>query len=173
MAVVFRPFKGEVLDAVVTTVNKMGFFAEVGPLQVPAPVALPTLPTHTEVEWVFGSVKAAIQPDLKSAVPYCNDYTGPDRTPKGKRKNKHLINLEFARVLDVWGRPYPFFKTTRDVEEGETGWSDYGDDYWANKEGGHDVGASGLSEQSRLWVGASRALKELEGTCPGNPHTLV
>jgi len=34
MAVVFRPFKGEVLDAVVTTVNKMGFFAEVGPLQV-------------------------------------------------------------------------------------------------------------------------------------------
>jgi DNA-directed RNA polymerase II subunit RPB7 len=33
-AVVFRPFKGEVLDAVVTTVNKMGFFAEVGPLQV-------------------------------------------------------------------------------------------------------------------------------------------
>ena len=46
MAVVFRPFKGEVLDAVVTTVNKMGFFAEVGPLQVPAPVALPTLPTR-------------------------------------------------------------------------------------------------------------------------------
>ena len=138
-----------------------------------AHVTLPPLPTHTEVEWVFGSVKAAIQPDLKSAVPYCNDYTGPDRTPEGKRKNKHLINLEFARVLDVWGRPYPFFKTTRDVEEGETGWTDYGDDYWANKEGGHDVGASGLSEQSRLWVGASRALKELEGTCPGNPHILV
>lgn len=33
-AIVFRPFKGEVLDAIVTTVNKMGFFAEVGPLQV-------------------------------------------------------------------------------------------------------------------------------------------
>merc|ERR1719387_2964293 len=33
-AVVFRPFKGEVLDAVVTTVNKLGFFADVGPLQV-------------------------------------------------------------------------------------------------------------------------------------------
>ena len=32
-AVVFRPFKGEVLDAVVETVNKMGFFAEVGPLK--------------------------------------------------------------------------------------------------------------------------------------------
>ena len=38
MAVVFRPFKGEVLDAVVTTVNKMGFFAEVGPLQVRRPL---------------------------------------------------------------------------------------------------------------------------------------
>jgi len=33
-AIVFRPFKGEVLDAVVTGVNKMGFMAEVGPLQV-------------------------------------------------------------------------------------------------------------------------------------------
>uniref|UniRef100_A0A7S0Q1B7 DNA-directed RNA polymerase II subunit RPB7 n=1 Tax=Coccolithus braarudii TaxID=221442 RepID=A0A7S0Q1B7_9EUKA len=33
-AIVFRPFKGQVLDAIVTTVNKMGFFAEVGPLQV-------------------------------------------------------------------------------------------------------------------------------------------
>ncbi|KAK4777686.1 hypothetical protein SAY87_017873 [Trapa incisa] len=32
--VVFRPFKGEVLEAVVTTVNKMGFFAEVGPVQI-------------------------------------------------------------------------------------------------------------------------------------------
>ena len=47
-AVVFRPFKGEVLDAVVTTVNKMGFFAEVGPLQVlrpPYPTALLALST--------------------------------------------------------------------------------------------------------------------------------
>ncbi|KZO92927.1 hypothetical protein CALVIDRAFT_486792, partial [Calocera viscosa TUFC12733] len=33
-AIVFKPFKGEVLDSVVTSVNKMGFFAEVGPLQV-------------------------------------------------------------------------------------------------------------------------------------------
>jgi len=33
-AIVFRPFKGEVLDAIVTVVNKLGFFAEVGPLQV-------------------------------------------------------------------------------------------------------------------------------------------
>lgn len=32
--VVFRPFKGEVLDTVVTQVNKMGFFAEAGPVQI-------------------------------------------------------------------------------------------------------------------------------------------
>ncbi|XP_021715417.1 DNA-directed RNA polymerase II subunit RPB7 [Chenopodium quinoa] len=32
--VVFRPFKGEILEAVVTMVNKMGFFAEAGPVQV-------------------------------------------------------------------------------------------------------------------------------------------
>ncbi|CAB4281619.1 unnamed protein product [Prunus armeniaca] len=28
------PFKGEILEAVVTMVNKMGFFAEVGPVQI-------------------------------------------------------------------------------------------------------------------------------------------
>nr|ACO10540.1 DNA-directed RNA polymerase II subunit RPB7 [Caligus rogercresseyi] len=30
-AIVFRPFKGEVLDAVVTQVNKVGLFTEIGP----------------------------------------------------------------------------------------------------------------------------------------------
>ncbi|KAI9813743.1 MAG: DNA-directed RNA polymerase II subunit [Phylliscum demangeonii] len=33
-AVVWRPFKGEVVDGVITSVNKMGIFAEVGPLVV-------------------------------------------------------------------------------------------------------------------------------------------
>jgi len=33
-AIVYRPFKGEVLEGVVSNVNKMGFFADVGPLQV-------------------------------------------------------------------------------------------------------------------------------------------
>jgi len=33
-AIVFKPFKGEVVDGVVQNVNKMGFFAEVGPLNV-------------------------------------------------------------------------------------------------------------------------------------------
>ncbi|PWN94821.1 putative DNA-directed RNA polymerase II chain Rpb7 [Tilletiopsis washingtonensis] len=33
-AVVLKPFKGEVVDALVTNVNKMGFFATVGPLQI-------------------------------------------------------------------------------------------------------------------------------------------
>jgi len=31
-AIVFRPFKGEVVDAVVTQVNKVGMFCEIGPL---------------------------------------------------------------------------------------------------------------------------------------------
>lgn len=31
-AVVFRPFKGEVLDAQVTRVNKVGIFTQIGPL---------------------------------------------------------------------------------------------------------------------------------------------
>ncbi|TIA88524.1 hypothetical protein E3P99_02555 [Wallemia hederae] len=33
-AIVYKPFKGEVVDGQVASVNKMGFFADVGPLQV-------------------------------------------------------------------------------------------------------------------------------------------
>ncbi|GAB65483.1 DNA-directed RNA polymerase II [Plasmodium cynomolgi strain B] len=33
-AIVFKPFKDEVLDAVVTDVNKLGFFAQAGPLKI-------------------------------------------------------------------------------------------------------------------------------------------
>ncbi|KAJ3126858.1 DNA-directed RNA polymerase II subunit [Nowakowskiella sp. JEL0407] len=32
-AVVFKPFKNQVVDGITTTVNKMGFFADIGPLQ--------------------------------------------------------------------------------------------------------------------------------------------
>jgi len=31
-AIVFRPFKGEVLDAIVSQVNKVGLFTQIGPL---------------------------------------------------------------------------------------------------------------------------------------------
>ena len=31
-AIVFRPFKGEVLDAIITQVNKVGLFTQIGPL---------------------------------------------------------------------------------------------------------------------------------------------
>jgi DNA-directed RNA polymerase II subunit RPB7 len=33
-AIVFKPFRNEILDAVVTQVSKVGFFADIGPLQV-------------------------------------------------------------------------------------------------------------------------------------------
>ncbi|KYN99652.1 putative DNA-directed RNA polymerase II [Plasmodium gaboni] len=33
-AIVFKPFKDEVLDAIVTDVNKLGFFAQAGPLKI-------------------------------------------------------------------------------------------------------------------------------------------
>jgi len=33
-AIVFKPFKGEVLEGIVDEVSKMGFFVEVGPLRV-------------------------------------------------------------------------------------------------------------------------------------------
>ncbi|OMJ10345.1 DNA-directed RNA polymerase II subunit rpb7, partial [Smittium culicis] len=33
-AIVYKPYKGQVVDGVVNNVNKLGFFADVGPLQV-------------------------------------------------------------------------------------------------------------------------------------------
>ncbi|KAF8817730.1 Dna-directed Rna polymerase II RPB7 [Cardiosporidium cionae] len=33
-AIVFKPFKGEVLDGIVTDVNRLGFFVQAGPLKV-------------------------------------------------------------------------------------------------------------------------------------------
>ncbi|PWN21396.1 hypothetical protein BCV69DRAFT_169296 [Microstroma glucosiphilum] len=33
-ALVLRPFKGQVVDAIVSNVNKLGFFAQMGPLQI-------------------------------------------------------------------------------------------------------------------------------------------
>ncbi|KAJ2721631.1 DNA-directed RNA polymerase II subunit [Coemansia sp. Benny D115] len=33
-AILFKPFRNEVMDAVVTTVNKVGFFANAGPLNI-------------------------------------------------------------------------------------------------------------------------------------------
>ena len=33
-AIVFKPFKNQVVDGIVTTVNKIGFWADIGPLKV-------------------------------------------------------------------------------------------------------------------------------------------
>lgn len=52
-AIVFRPFKGEVLDAVVTQVNKVGMFAEIGPLSC--------FISHHVSGWVAVSVFGCIQ----------------------------------------------------------------------------------------------------------------
>ena len=46
-AIVFRPFKGEVFDAVVTQVNKLGFFAQVRTATLPhLPSLTYTFPIH-------------------------------------------------------------------------------------------------------------------------------
>lgn len=47
-AIVMKPFKGEVVDGKVSNVNKMGFFAHVGPLQVfvSSHVSVHSIPSH-------------------------------------------------------------------------------------------------------------------------------
>lgn len=61
-AIVFRPFKGEVVDAVVTQVNKMGFMAEVGPLQVfVSKHLIPTDMTFDPTEHCFASEDESVK----------------------------------------------------------------------------------------------------------------
>ena len=68
-AIVFRPFKGEVLDAVVSQVNKIGLRCEIGPLEcfvsrhcIPAEMefdpnsATPCYKTKDEVRCLHGQV---------------------------------------------------------------------------------------------------------------------
>ncbi len=57
-AIVFRPFKGEVLDAIVTQVNKVGLFTQIGPLScfvsrhVSAPLlSLSTYDPHSQADF--------------------------------------------------------------------------------------------------------------------------
>ena len=45
-AIVFRPFKGEVLDAIVTQVNKVGLFTQIGPLSCFVSRHVSDLQTH-------------------------------------------------------------------------------------------------------------------------------
>ena len=47
-AIVFRPFKGEVLDAVVSTVNKIGIRCEIGPLT--CFISRHSIPTNMEFD---------------------------------------------------------------------------------------------------------------------------
>ena len=76
-----------------------------------------------------------LQPDPRSAAPYCNDYAGtlstlsegmlircfplllaletlpgPDRRHENKNAKSHLLNLQFVCVQDVWKR-FAVFRT--------------------------------------------------------------
>lgn len=56
-AVVWKPFKGEVVDGIVSSVNNMGFFADVGPLSVfiskhLIPSDMKFMPSHTPPAYV-------------------------------------------------------------------------------------------------------------------------
>nr|ODO00909.1 DNA-directed RNA polymerase II subunit RPB7 [Cryptococcus depauperatus CBS 7855] len=70
-AIVMKPFKGEVVDAKVVNVNKMGFFAMVGPLQVFVSCHL----THSDMKFdpsvsppCFRSNDEVIQKDTKVRI---------------------------------------------------------------------------------------------------------
>ncbi|KDN45479.1 putative DNA-directed RNA polymerase II chain Rpb7 [Tilletiaria anomala UBC 951] len=67
-AIVMKPFKGEVVDALVTNVNKMGFFASVGPLSIFTSTHL--LPVEYQFQAdsnppEFASPEASLTPGIK------------------------------------------------------------------------------------------------------------
>ena len=80
-----------------------------------------------EIELPLGdNVCAVIQPDLRCAAPYVNDFAGEDRSDSNKQHKRPLLNLKIVVAPDVWQRPYLFLQTTKRVDEGATAWMDYG-----------------------------------------------
>ena len=86
-------------------------------------------PTETngyEFDFPLGNVGAVNQPDLRTAVPYTNDFAGEDRRDSNKTAKRSLLNVEIAVAHDAWKRPYLFLRTTKGVDQGDTAWMDYG-----------------------------------------------
>lgn len=87
-AIVFRPFKGEVFDAVVTQVNKLGFFAQVGLPSLTYPPS-PTLPHPPSLTY------PTYPPSPTLTYPHLGSSTRWDRCksscPHQVSVSKHLI----------------------------------------------------------------------------------
>ncbi|KAG8530805.1 uncharacterized protein KY384_004162 [Bacidia gigantensis] len=75
-AVVWRPFKGETVDAIVSSVNRMGIFADVGPL----PVFVSDHLIPAEIKW-----------DPNATPPQWADNTGDQVIEKGTQIRIKLI----------------------------------------------------------------------------------
>jgi hypothetical protein len=96
-AIVFRPFKGEVVDAVVTQVNKMGFMAEVGPLQVFVSKHVRGLLLLSFSSFFFTIISAQGERVLTSRAPV--DPNGHDVRP-----NRTLLRVRGRVRQDLEGR---------------------------------------------------------------------
>ncbi|GAM18561.1 hypothetical protein SAMD00019534_017360 [Acytostelium subglobosum LB1] len=79
-AIIFKPFKGEVLDAVVTKVTNLGFFAEAGPLSI-------FVSTHL--------IPADMQFDAQSANP-C--FVSEDGSTKISKDDEVRLQIKGTRV---------------------------------------------------------------------------
>ncbi|EFA79139.1 RNA polymerase II core subunit [Heterostelium album PN500] len=79
-AIIFKPFKGEVLDAVVTKVTNLGFFAEAGPLTI-------FVSTHL--------IPTDMQFDAQSANP-C--FISDDGSSKISKDNEVRLQIKGTRV---------------------------------------------------------------------------
>lgn len=96
-AIVFRPFKGEVLDGVVTQVNKVGMFAEIGPLS--CFISHHSIPTDMQF--------------CPNSNPLCyKSVHGVSERPRRPTSDKYKIgNLMFAfntmKILCGWLLPGP------------------------------------------------------------------
>ena len=106
-----------------------------------------------------------LEPDLRMAGSYVNDYRGPDRTKRHKLECAHFHNLDFTVVRDTYGRPYVFMITTRAVSLDEVACLDYGDAYWKY----YDKSVNALSYQSELCVAVSAILACTRGCSLRNP----
>jgi DNA-directed RNA polymerase II subunit RPB7 len=108
--IVMRPFKGEVFEAVVTNVTRMGIYAEIGPMVRPLPVA--SFTTSNSILYVCPRTSPRTRPDLPLPMDVCNRscWSRASRCRPQSPSMTRLGSLSIATTIALsptgqrWGR---------------------------------------------------------------------
>ena len=80
--------------------------------------------------------------------------------------------MALDRLCDNFGRPYIFFRLTRDVKKNDVGWTDYGDPFWEAWQSRESGSPAALSAASQALCMATTVRALLSGGAANNPIVI-